>query len=46
MKQTGGLINWKSEDQYKDSKAIKVRDIKKAATTSQIKAGDLTDADK
>ena len=46
MKQTGGLINWKSEDQYKDSKAIKVRNTKKAATTSQIKAGDLTDADK
>lgn len=46
VKQTGGLINWKSEDQYRNTKTIKVRDTSKAATTSQIKAGDLTDADK
>lgn len=44
--QTGGLINWISQDTPKTSPKVKVRDEKKAATTSQIKSGDLTAADK
>lgn len=44
--QTGGLINWISQDTSKTSPKVKVRDEKKAATTSQIKSGDLTAADK
>lgn len=44
--QTGGLINWISQNTPKTSPKVKVRDEKKAATTSQIKSGDLTAADK
>ena len=44
--QTGGLINWISQDTPKTSPKVKVRDEKKAATTSQIKSADLTAADK
>lgn len=44
--QTGGLINWISQDTPKTSPKVKVRDEKKAATTSQIKSVDLTAADK
>lgn len=44
--QTGGLINWISKDTEKTTPKVKTRDEKKAATTSQIKSGDLTAADK
>lgn len=44
--QTGGLINWISKDTEKTTPKVETRDEKKAATTSQIKSGDLTAADK
>lgn len=44
--QTGGLINWISKDTERTSPKVETRDEKKAATTSQIKSGDLTAADK
>ena len=44
--QTGGLINWISKDVEKESPKIETRNEKLAATTSQIKKGDLTAADK
>lgn len=44
--QTGGLINWISNDIERTTPKVETRDEKKAATTSQIKSGDLTAADK
>lgn len=44
--QTGGLINWISKDTEKSSSKVETRNEKQAATTSQIKKGDLTAADK
>ncbi len=44
--QTGGLINWISKDTEKSSPKVETRNEKQAATTSQIKKGDLTAADK
>lgn len=44
--QTGGLINWISNDIERTTPKVETRDEKKAATTSQIKKGDLTAADK
>lgn len=44
--QTGGLINWISKDEVRESPKIATRDSKKAATTSQMLKGDLTAADK
>lgn len=44
--QTGGLINWISKDTERTTPKVETRDEKKAATTSQIKSGDLTAADK
>lgn len=44
--QTGGLINWISNDIERTTPKVETRNEKKAATTSQIKSGDLTAADK